>query len=441
VDPLNVQIRWTRHKSALFVNGRNASQQFAVVTPDTEFAWVKENKEILEKVYNERKCPIQIDRMITELDLYKDIKKQVEERSKAKDIISQQIKETKQKGGDLNVVLLKRLKENKKSFKQQRETLWDIEDNLIPKLLNLQNCDDKSKFESKIHFTQSEELIDTLPQRGHRKLAEMNDLIEFSNNSHTAFYLKHELARLELQLNRYLNSKLLEQGWEIFSNPDFSKSVVVEGSGEDFMDPSAIFSLKKYQDFGDRASCNAMHLPGGASLSPFLAYFARNILTNPHILPINAFCLGRVYSPQPEDSSDLFNTQQSQGVQLFSVSNSQEDMEKQLEFMLNCIKDVLRVFPNFTLTEQKLAECNSCNSRQYRVTMQGVQPVEVGHVGVQGKYLSQRVMMVSQVDDEYLPLYTISAHLNITRMLGVFIEMVQDKNGRVDITKISDRLQ
>ena len=42
VDPLNVQIRVSRHKSALFVNGRNASQQFAVVTPDTEFAWVKE---------------------------------------------------------------------------------------------------------------------------------------------------------------------------------------------------------------------------------------------------------------------------------------------------------------------------------------------------------------------------------------------------------------
>jgi len=441
VDPLNIQIRLTRNKSALFVNGRNASQQFAVLTPDTEFAWVKENKEKLEKVYKERKCALQIDRMITELELYKNIKKQVEERSKVRDMINHKIKETKNKGGDLNVVLLNRLKENKKTLKQQRETLWDIEDKLILKLLNLQNCDDKSRFESKTHFSQSEKLSDIHPQRGHRELAEINDLIEFSNNSHTAYYLKHELARLELQLNRYFNSKLLDRGWEIFSNPDFSKSVVVEGCGINFFDPHAIFSLKKYQDFGDRASCNAMHLPGGASLSPFLAYFARNILMNPHILPINAFCLGRVYSPEPKEVSDLFNTQQSQGVQLFSVSNSQEDMEKQLEFMLNCIKDALSVFPNFTLTEQKLADCKPCNSRQYRVTMQGVQSVEVGHVGVQGKYLSQRVMMVSQEADEYLPLYTVSAHLNITRMLGVFIEVVQDKNGRVDLTKISDRLQ
>jgi len=438
---LKYQMRRMSSKSALFVSGRVASKQFAVFTPDTEFAWVKENRETLKKVYEERQSAVQIDKMIAELDLYADIKRQVDERTKSRDIINQQIKESKSKGGDLNIVLLNRLKENKKTLKLQKETLWDFEENLILDLLQLQNCDSKSRIENKIYFTQTDNPSETVAKKGHRELAEINDLVEFSNNSHTGFYLKHELARLELQLNRYFNSKLLDQDWEIFSNPDFSRSVVVEGCGEDFMNPHSIFSLKKTQDFGDRTSCNAMHLLGGASLSPFLAYFARNILTNPHILPIKAFCLGRSYSPQPQSSSDLFKTQQSQGLQLFNVSSSQESMEEELEIMLECIKDLLSVFPNFTMTEQKLADCRTCNSRQYRVTMQGVEPVDVGHVGVQGKYLSQRVMMVGHDTGGYIPLYTVSANLNITRMLGVLMEMVQDNEGRVDCNKIANWLQ
>lgn len=437
---LNFQIRRMSSKSALFVSGRVANKQFAVFTPDTEFAWVKENKEALIKVYKERKSAIQIDKMIADLDLYTDIKRQVEERTKSRDIINQQIKENKSKGGDLNIVLLNRLKDNKKSLKRQKEILWDIEENLILDLLQLQNCDSKSIFENRDYHTQTDRLSETVFKKGHRELAEINDLVQFSNNSHTGFYLKHELARLELQLNQYFQSKLLDHEWEIFSNPDFSKSVVVEGCGIDFMNPDKIFSLKKTQDFGDRTSCNAMHLPGGASLSPFIAYFARNILTNPHILPIKAFCLGRSYSPQTISSSDLFKTQQSQGLQLFNVSSSPESMEEELEIMLECIKDILKVFPNFSITEQKLADCSTCNSRQYRVTMQGVDPVDVGHVGVQGKYISQRVMMVGH-DAEYIPLYTVSAHLNITSILGVLVEMVQDNKGRVDCNAIAELLQ
>ena len=66
--------------------------------------------------------------------------------------------------------------------------------------------------------------------------------------------------------------------------------------------------------------------------------------------------------------------------------------------------------------------------------------MDVGHVGVQGKYISQRVMMVGQ-DAEYIPLYTVSAHLNITSMLGVLVEMVQDNKGRVDCNSIAELLQ
>jgi len=437
------QIRMMSSKSALFVSGRNASKQFAVFTPDTEFAWVKENRDMLEQVYKERNGALNIDSMISELDLYTDIKKEVEKQTQTRDIINQQIKESKSKGGTLNVVLLNRLKDNKKALRQKKELLWDTEENLILKLLQLQNCEPKSTLEEKLYFTQAKGSEVGFDRKGHKELAEINNLVEFSTNSHTAFYLKHDLAMLELKLNQYLSSIFLDHGFEIFSNPDFTKSVMVEGCGDDFLDPNSVFSLKKYQDFGDRTSCNAMHLPGGASLFPFVAYFARNILQTPQILPLTAFCLGRSYSPQPGAALGLFNTQQSQAVQLFSVNSNQEEMEQEVQLLLDCFVKVLGVFPNFRITEQSLADCDACNSRQFRVTMEGVETVEVGHVAVQGRYLSNRVMMVGQEagSTTYHPFYTASAHLNITRMLGVLMEMVQDKEGMVDCKKIGQWLQ
>ena len=367
---INHPLRAMSSKSALFVTGRNANKQFAVFTPDTEFAWVKENRDMLEKVYIERNIPIQIDSMIKELDLYTDMKRELEKLSQSRDAVSQQIKESKSKGGTLNVVLLNRLKEKKKSMKQIKETLWDFEEDLILRLLKLQNCDSQSTFQEKLYFTQTKGFNDDFDRKGHKVLAKLNDLVEFSNNSHSAFYLKHDLALLELKLNKYLASKFLDHDFEAFSNPDFTKSVMVEGCGGDYFDANSVFSLKKYQDFGNRTSCNAMHLVGGASLIPFVAYFSRTVLQNPQILPLTAFCLGRSYTPQPGTDCDLFSSQQFQAAQLFSVSSTQAEMEEQLELLLNCLVEVLGVFPNLTITEENLEHCDTCNSRQFSITMQ-----------------------------------------------------------------------
>ena len=91
-----------------------------------------------------------------------------------------------------------------------------------------------------------------------------------------------------LKLTKYFTNILLRNDLEMISNPDFVKSVMVEGCGEDFLDPKASFNLRKYQDFGDRESCSALHLAGGASLAPSLAFFARQLLNNPGVLPTMA---------------------------------------------------------------------------------------------------------------------------------------------------------
>ena len=69
------------------------------------------------------------------------------------------------------------------------------------------------------------------------------------------------------------------------SNPDLAKSVAVEGCGLDFVDPSSTYTLGETVEFGPRAGGQAMHLVGGASLTPFASFFSKNVVKNPNLLP------------------------------------------------------------------------------------------------------------------------------------------------------------
>ena len=64
--------------------------------------------------------------------------------------------------------------------------------------------------------------------------------------------------------------------------------------------------------------------------------------------------------------------------------------------------------------------------------------VEVGMIGVQGKYFSDRLMMVT---DDHSPLFTISCHINITRIMAVLIELSQTPEGTVDFDKINSMIK
>ena len=62
----------------------------------------------------------------------------------------------------------------------------------------------------------------------------------------------------------------------------------------------------------------------------------------------------------------------------------------------------------------------------------------MGQVGVQGSYLSDRLMMVTADNS---PLYTISANINLTRLMAVSLELAQDTEGRVQWELIENWLQ
>ena len=70
--------------------------------------------------------------------------------------------------------------------------------------------------------------------------------------------------------------------------------------------------------------------------------------------------------------------------------------------------------------------------------MQGLESVTVGQVGVQASYLSDRMMMVTA---DNAPLFTVSANINLTRLLAVCLELAQDSGGGVQWDLIEKWLQ
>ncbi|XP_023341353.1 serine--tRNA synthetase-like protein Slimp isoform X4 [Eurytemora carolleeae] len=293
----------------------------------------------------------------------------------------------------------------------------------------------------------------------HEQIIEEQNLAEFSNVSHTAVYLLDKLSKLELKLSRQFQDKLLDLGFEMyiclelklsrqfqdklldlgfemFSNPDFSKSVLVEGCGSD-LSGSDLFNLTPMQDFGDKESCNAMYLVGGASVEPFAAYFARNLLLTPAVLPLNLFSIGRKYNPVHKlNTRSLLEQQQCTAVQFFSVSQSEENMNLELENMKELLMDLLVGFGQLRILENSGEGLQRREGRRFSFQLLlpvSHQYIEIGNISVENDYYSKRLMIKQKVGDSFRNVWTLSGTVaNITKLLTILLEtdshLINEKN-------------
>ena len=81
-----------------------------------------------------------------------------------------------------------------------------------------------------------------------------------------------------------------------------------------------------------------------------------------------------------------------------------------------------------TVTEVSLEDCERSNSRQFRLEVEAVETVTIGHVGVQDSYLSDRMMMVTADNSR---LYTVSANISLTRLMAAMLELAQDSQADI----------
>ena len=65
-----------------------------------------------------------------------------------------------------------------------------------------------------------------------------------------------------------------------------------------------------------------------------------NVVTNPAVLPVNYFCIGRQYQTQKVgEPFSMFRSQQSTAVHSFSANDSLKSMEAQLDNHVQVLKE------------------------------------------------------------------------------------------------------
>lgn len=179
-----------------------------------------------------------------------------------------------------------------------------------------------------------------------------------------------------------------------------------------------------------------MHLVGGSSLYPFVAFFCKNLVIRPSVLPQAYVNIGRRYQPVNFDNSarDLFNTQQSTSAFLFNVGQG-TDTDLQFQSLLATMKEFYEKLGIHFRTVERCAPTLE-SAEMYRVSFEMWAPsrgdyIEVGHLSDFGDFLSKRMMLKSQDEQKNLQdLHVIAGEvLNVPKVIGCTVECSQDASG------------
>ncbi|XP_026727726.1 serine--tRNA synthetase-like protein Slimp [Trichoplusia ni] len=421
------KISQTRH-SALFINGAKATEHFVYVTPHIDFSEKIQHKETLLKELLRRKANIDLVRVENLWQVYEDLNTRKLEYTKRKDEISRELgKLIKSEPDSDNTKKLKIQSDiMRDNLKKLKAPLWSAEEAAIVEVLKLPNSlhsrtpDDGSK----VLYTHLEPPTNA---KNHLIIGKDLNIIDFKKNEN--YYLKGDAALFELGAKFYFDKILKENKYIQFSNPDFVKSLVVEGCGFEHTSPDSTFILHHNEDSAVNID-NRMHLVGGASLCSFLAYHAKNVLY-PKVLPLKYFTMGRQYLPSPCDEDSLFHVSQSSVIEFFGAAKTADDVDKILEDLTGILKDAYgKLGFHFRLVLIPAEKLHMWESLRLAVQMYSTSLkdyIEVANVSISGDFISKRLMFMYVEDKQNKFPHLISGTLlNVPKFLACVLEQDVD---------------
>lgn len=197
-----------------------------------DIKFIRENADLIKRNSKNRKADVDIDKLL-ELDKKRRaIEMKVEELRAKRNLISktkptaEQIKEMREVGEEI-----KRLEEEQSPVNEIfRELLLAVPNLTHPEVLVSHNEDNNPV----LSVFGKPAMFDFKPL-DHVKLAEKLDLIDFERATKVSgakfYYLKNELALLELALVQYALNIAMKHGFKPFLTPDLAKREVLEGLG------------------------------------------------------------------------------------------------------------------------------------------------------------------------------------------------------------------
>lgn len=423
LSKLNCNLTTVRY-SALFINGAKATENFVYVVPHIDFPERIKNLKLVQQELIKRKSNIDISKAQNLWGVYEELKQRKSEYEKKKDEIAKELGQLIRSDPEGEVTKKLKIQINliKENIKKLKVPLWSSEETAILAALKLPNSlhSRTPDTENEVVFTH---LSPPTTKKDHLDIGRELNVINFKKNEN--YYLKGDAALFELSAKFYFSKLLKKYNYIQFSNPDFVKSVVVEGCGLDHTNPDNTFILHHNEDSKVNID-SRLHLTGGGSLCSFMAYYAKNVLYA-KVLPLKLFTMGRQYVPSPSVEDSLFHVSQASVVQIFGATKQPQDLDGSLNELIDILKTFYTQlgyhFRISIVSADKLFMWESLRVvvEMYSSSLQHY--VEVANVSLSGDFISKRLMFtyVENKKSEFPHIFS-GTLLNVPKVIACVLE-------------------
>lgn len=431
------------YSSALFISGRMANKVFAFLTPyldvDRRFA----DMDKLQKELALRDIKTDVVGLKNSWDFYRKMDADMCALEDNEARLSQLMKQvyesaeiTPEQRKQETLKLRTQQKFVREDIKTMKHAIWDLDETVIENILKLPNeLDPRTPARESVVLrsvgSQPRSSETSGRQRSHLDIGTDLGLLEYDNPIHC--YLCDEAALFELAVLAYAGRVLGDDnGMVRISGADFSRSLVVEGSGLNHEDPATAFLLQNHEEV-ERGSSNRMHLVGGASLASCLILHTKQLI-NPDNFPLKYLATGRQYTPLPRDVQPcgLFTACQASVAHAFVMTKDSGEYSSLFDEL---VENVCRLYDG--LCDHYRVVARSAPELQpwegLRVSFELWSPfanryIEVGHVSASGDYFSKRLLIAYQTPTgREFPAAISGTVVSVPRLLACLLEQNPDK--------------
>lgn len=414
--------------SALFINGAKATENYVYVTPYLDFPENFQNINNIKDDLKKRKYNYNFEKLEELWHVYEELKQKRNQYEQQKDQLAKELGKIIKNESEKEAINKLKLQITliKDDIRKIKAPLWSAEEAAVVEALKLpNNLHDKTpESDSQIVYTH---LKPPKNDKNHIKIGQDLNLITIKNNEN--YYLKGDAAIFELGAKFLFSDILKKNNFIQFSNPDFVKSVIVEGCGINHTIPDTVFILHHNEDTQINSD-SRLHLTGGGSLCSYMAYHAKNVLY-PKVLPLKYFNMGRQYVPVASDFNSLLTVSQAAVVEFFAVTKAATDIDEMLDNLIEILKQYYSRFDyHFRISMTAAHQLNMWESLRLSVEMYSTSQQKyatIANVSLSGDFISKRLMF-TYVDNKVtkFPHILSGTLLNVPKFLACVLEQDND---------------
>lgn len=409
-----------RFVQALFVSHRNAEANVRALIPILDHKNFLENRHELEENIRRRGLGNQINiaTLYDQWEQYIEADSRKVAIEKQRSNLSKLIVKAKSEKADSSIDdLLQEARGLRDEYKSACDRFYEIDEEFNNNFLELPNKllsitpDEAQVIFS--HGLNSAKIEHTAHHLEHKHLI---DYI-----SETIYYLKKEAAHFDHILPNILIDQFRKHGFDQLSNPDFAKTVTVEGGG------TALKNLYEIpQDYNKRCT-NLLHLVGSGSWLSFLGFIAK-LKIEKELLPMQFVSTGKIYRPTNGNTRGLFDVVQSTAVQVFLAGTETQMTEKfhtVLEFIIQIFK---QLDIHFRVVHAPASQLHPTERFATRIEMYSPileEYIEIGRLSQYGDIISKRLRFLCERDEthtHYKPHIIGGTVCNVTKFLAIILE-------------------